>query len=315
LHDYPAEEIDLVRPILETAQDRLDGAYSATDMTRFFCQSAHRVVLTRRVFAEVADKITMEGERPLSVLATEFRFAAHHPLGENHVEQKYTLVGAQELTACHNVKVPWRSGVFLGEVTKNEGDCESLGRVQVLFDWEDTTPAEDKQCWVDVVTPYAGSAGEGFGILMLPEVGEKVMVRFLEPWDDKPIIVGSLRREKVSEELDTAKFKVIRTPGGNRIDFISDGGKETIRVRTGKADDYHIQIDTSGGKTQILVKCNDDLKIEGKAVSITGDTVSIESRQQLQLKAGSNMELTSSAGTNIKSDTVVVVKGQMIQLN
>ena len=99
-------------------------------------------------------------------------------------------------------------------------------------------------------------------IICLPEVGEKVLVKFIEPWEDKPIIIGSLRRHTINENIDTAKIKTIRTPGGSQLNMFSDGSKEEIQIRSGKSENYHIRIENTSGKTNLILHCNGKMKIE-----------------------------------------------------
>jgi uncharacterized protein involved in type VI secretion and phage assembly len=200
-------------------------------------------------------------------------------------------------------------------VTKNAGDPESLGRIQVRFDWETDNGDGANQCWVDVLTPYAGQDANTHGFLMLPEVGEQVLVRFIEPWDDKPIIVGSLRRGKVVDNMDTGRHKTLCTPGGNCIDLVSNQNSETIRLRAGQSDQYHLVLKTEGNRTTATMECNDDLLLRGKAVTIEGDSVKIGSKGLAKITAGGQLSLLSTSGTEMKSSANLKIKGALVEIN
>lgn len=326
---------------------RQQEALSIFDMADYSSQAAQQKIRTKRIFMAIGDRVQVGQAGSYTVRDSVFRFS----MGGSNMssfDQQYSLVGAQELCQVNTniarnhsqdlskqdwvqngyiswgspvssqtqAEVPWHSRIFVAEVTKNEGDPDDLGRMQVRFDWESQGQEESKQCWADVLTPFAGNAADKTcGFLMLPEVGEKVLVRFIEPWDDKPVVIGSLRRGAVTESLDTAKYKVIRTPGGNCIDLISDKGKETVRLRAGKADRFHLVVETSGGSTKVSLECNDSMLIKGQDIRIKGETVSIESQSSFKIEAGADLLLKSTAGTEMKSPATVKIKGSLIELN
>jgi hypothetical protein len=344
------------------SEKRQRSAMSAFDMADFSTKTACLKLRTKRVFMAVGDKAQIENEDSFSVMEAFFRFSYGRDR-KLELFQEYNLVGIQELSPkCDELEsipnhwlknldgisadfhipiearlrikcstdVPWRSRIFVAKVTKNEGDPEALGRIQVRFDWENDESEELKQCWVDVMTPFAGAEDNTYGFLMLPEVGEQVLVRFIEPGDDKPVVIGSLRRKSVVDSLDTAQCKVIRTPSGNCMDFITLDNKDIIRLRAGKPEGFHLIIETSGDKTDITLECNNALLLKGRDVKIQGRTVDILSEKSMKMKAQSvsvesgagmslasnaNLSINSQAGTKITSTAAIQVKGTMIDLN
>lgn len=63
---------------------------------------------------------------------------------------------------------------------------DDLGRVQVRFPWD----AEARNtCWLRVVTPLAGN---GWGHIHLPRIGQEVLVDFVQNDIDRPVIIGCL---------------------------------------------------------------------------------------------------------------------------
>ena len=322
------------------SKERQRSALSANDMADFSTKTACLKLRTKRVFMAVGDKVQIENEDSYSVMDAVFRFSYGRDR-KLELLQQYKLVGIQELSPkCEEIEynpenwldgleeinadiggsfhmpiearirkrghqdIPWRSRIFVAKVTKNEGDPEALGRIQVRFDWENDEPEKAKQCWVDVMTPFAGASDKTYGFLMLPEVGEQVLVRFIEPGDDKPVIIGSLRRKTVVDSLDTAQHKVIRTPSGNCIDLISKEDKDTIRLRAGNVEGFHLTVETSGGKTNITMECNDAMLLKGRDVKIQGRTVDIHSEKSMKLTAGEDLSLQSSGESEINAQTI-----------
>jgi uncharacterized protein involved in type VI secretion and phage assembly len=266
--------------------------------------------------AQEAEHAAFIQEYQLAATQELYPGSEYYPEAGNHESRTAAFPILEKKPSSHPfMDVPWRTTIFVAQVVRNSGDPESLGRIQVRFDWEENGSDGDNQCWVDVVTPYAGQAVDTHGILMLPEKGEHVLVRFLEPWDDKPIVVGSLRRGRVTDNLDAAKHKTICTPGGNCIDLVSDKGKETIRLRAGRCDDFHFVLETAGGHTKATVTCNDALRISGKDVLIEGENVRIESRSSTHISSRRNLSLLGTAGAEIKSGGGLKIRGTLVEIN
>ncbi len=65
---------------------------------------------------------------------------------------------------------------------------DELGRVRVQFHWDrEGKLDENSSCWVRV---SQGWAGTGFGMMVLPRVGQEVTVGFFEGDPDMPVVVG-----------------------------------------------------------------------------------------------------------------------------
>jgi len=65
---------------------------------------------------------------------------------------------------------------------------DKYGRVKVQFHWDrEGKKNENSSCWVRVSHPWAG---QGWGAISIPRIGQEVIVDFLEGNPDEPIIVG-----------------------------------------------------------------------------------------------------------------------------
>ena len=65
---------------------------------------------------------------------------------------------------------------------------DSFGRVKVRFHWDRENTTGDKDCcWIRLAHDYAG---KGWGRLVIPRIGQEVLVEFLEGDPDRPIITG-----------------------------------------------------------------------------------------------------------------------------
>jgi type VI secretion system secreted protein VgrG len=67
---------------------------------------------------------------------------------------------------------------------------DKYGRVKVQFHWDQQGKKdENSSCWVRVAH---GWAGQGWGMIFLPRIGQEVIVSFLEGDPDCPIVTGSV---------------------------------------------------------------------------------------------------------------------------
>jgi type VI secretion system secreted protein VgrG len=65
---------------------------------------------------------------------------------------------------------------------------DKYGRVKVQFHWDrEGKKNENSSCWVRVSHPWAG---QGWGAISIPRIGQEVIIDFLEGNPDMPIIVG-----------------------------------------------------------------------------------------------------------------------------
>ncbi|SPV17731.1 Rhs element Vgr protein [Burkholderia cepacia] len=65
---------------------------------------------------------------------------------------------------------------------------DELGRSKIQFHWDRIGQRDTRSsCWVRVSHPWAG---QGFGMIHVPRIGDEVVVSFLEGCPDRPLITG-----------------------------------------------------------------------------------------------------------------------------
>ncbi|EYF04379.1 type VI secretion system Vgr family protein [Chondromyces apiculatus] len=84
-----------------------------------------------------------------------------------------------------------QSAVVVGPAGQ-EIHVDEFGRVRVQFPWDrehlfNASVGYDRTCWMRV---SQGWAGTGYGMIVIPRVGQEVLVGFIEGDPDHPIIVG-----------------------------------------------------------------------------------------------------------------------------
>lgn len=70
---------------------------------------------------------------------------------------------------------------------------DKYGRVKVKFHWDRVSQGdENSSCWIRVSSAWAG---QGFGGIQIPRVGDEVVVDFINGEPDRPIIIGRVYNE------------------------------------------------------------------------------------------------------------------------
>lgn len=228
------------------------------------------------------------------------------------------------------------------------GDGEEIwvdkwGRVLVLFPWD---RKKASSCWMRVSQDWAG---QGWGMINIPRVGQEVIVSFLEGDPDRPIITGRVYNdvETVPYELPNygtrTTFRTSSTPGGgtahyNELRIEDKSGSEQVFLRGEKDFDTRIVNDSREwiGNDRSLIVTKDQmekvggdlhLQIKGKQYeAITGDlhshvtgnlnhktdqTISIQAGQNLFEKSGQNFAHEAGEMIHLKGGMTVVIEAGM----
>jgi type VI secretion system secreted protein VgrG len=183
---------------------------------------------------------------------------------------------------------------------------DEFGRVKVQFHWDrEGKYDENSSVWMRVSQIHAG---QKWGGIDLPRVGEEVIVDFLEGDPDQPIITGrvynagsmppfSLPGEKTRSGMKSQTYK---GAGYNEISMDDTAGKEQIRMNA------QYNMDTAVGNNQTLIVNVDRTSKVGNNDSLTVGVNSTENvGNNKTVKVGNNMnvnvgkKLVMNAGTSI----------------
>jgi uncharacterized protein involved in type VI secretion and phage assembly len=153
-----------------------------------------------------------------------------------------------------------------------------------------------ESAWARVVTPSAGNAR---GLLMLPVVGEEVLIGFEHDDTTRPYVLGSL-------------FGGVDKPGDDLLQD-SDGSFALLsdhKVHLASAEDT--SVDSGAGFTvtaqgDLTLSAEKDSVLKAQKLSLNGQTeITIEAGTTLTLKCGPSQIQLNSGG--------VTVSGPMINL-
>jgi type VI secretion system secreted protein VgrG len=115
---------------------------------------------------------------------------------------------------------------------------DEMGRVRIRFHWDREGEWDDNRtCWVRVSQQWAGAM---YGEIVIPRVGQEVIVEFFDGDPDQPIIVGRLYNNTTKVPYPLPKHKTRSTwksdssPNGdgyNEIMFEDAAGHELVWVQ------------------------------------------------------------------------------------
>ena len=218
----------------------------------------------------------------------------------------------------HNQQNNHFPGVTIGIVTNNK-DPDGLGRVKVKFPW--LSPNEES-LWSRDLTPMAGNDR---GIYFLPEVDDEVLVTFEQGNMNVPYILGALwnGKDKPPVKNDDGKNnqRVIKSRSGHQIILDDTDGEEKIVIQD-KTGNNQILIDSKDNKMNIKVEKDLTIETKGKItlkssdddVAIECNNLSIKTKENYQLDAGKNCNITAESGLGIKCSAGVKVNDGSLEV-
>lgn len=207
-------------------------------------------------------------------------------------------------------------GIVNAVVTATQ-DPEDQGRVKVKF----PVLSDNYESWW-ARTVQAG-AGRARGAVVLPEVGDEVLVAFGHGSFQQPFVLGGLfngqdKPEKPwADHVDSTDGAVIRrafvsrtgmvvefmeSPTGEQVTVSTSGGKQKIALV--QKPDAAIEIRSEGSVT-VTAKKDVTVTTSTGEVTIKGNKVSVEALSELQLK-GATVKVLGSAAAELKAPNVKV---------
>lgn len=212
--------------------------------------------------------------------------------------------------------IPAIKGLHAGIVTQLEGDPNGEDRILVKIPIINN---EEQGIWCRVASP---DAGENRGIFFRPEIEDEVIIGFVNEDPNNAIVLGMLHssgkpapitasddnhqkgivtRSEMKVMFDDDKKSIgIETPAGKKVTLDEDKGVIVIEDENSNV----ITIDSNGIKMEsagnIEIVASGDVKIEGTNVS---------------LKAKAQFKAEGSAGAEMSSGAVAIVKGSIVQIN
>jgi phage protein D/phage baseplate assembly protein gpV len=225
-------------------------------------------------------------------------------------------------------------GVVIAQVS-DANDPQQLGRVKLTFPWLSDDYVSD---WARTVQI---GAGKDRGQLVLPEVGDEVLVAFEQDDVRRPYVLGGLYngvdkpKSGGTGPIDSSSGKITRrsmvSRNGHRLDLLDDDGRtEGVSIASG---DGKLTFVVDATKTKITVHSDGSVTIEGKqgvtvdagsgTLEMKGSKISLSAQSGVTVDAGGgdvslqgvNATLQGSAQATVKGSATCTISGGLVKIN
>jgi len=192
-------------------------------------------------------------------------------------------------------------GVASALVTQNQ-DPEKLCRVKVRFPWHDK-PTESY--WARLATPMAGNDR---GLVLIPEVGDEVLVAFEREDVRFPCVLGALWNGKDSPP------------------FANDDGKNDKRILQSRKKHYLLFNDGATGVVELFHEKGRKIVLDDNGFSVQDEkgnvvkvdsnsgAMTIEAKGQLNIKAAT-ITIEATGTLELKASGTVTMRGSLVNIN
>lgn len=220
---------------------------------------------------------------------------------------------------------------------------DRYGRVKVKFHWDRQAKGDDtSSCWVRVSSAWAG---QGFGGVQIPRIGDEVVVDFINGDPDRPIITGRVYNESSMPPWElpaaaTVMGFMTRSKDGNKdnasyLFFEDKSGSEAVDLHAEKnmtvsvENDQTVNID--GHRHTTIKKTQTDNVTEDatfnyhakRTTTVTkaetktfndSETTTIQNGRKLEISSGGdNVIIKDGRTTEVTGDELHHVTGTMTQ--
>lgn len=220
------------------------------------------------------------------------------------------------IEAPANGLLPGVGGLQIGLVTALEGDPDGEERIKVRIPLIDPSA---EGVWARIATLDAGASR---GTVFRPEIGDEVVLGFLNDDPRNPIVLGQMHSSAKAAPIpaaddnnvkglitrsgielkfdDDKKVITLKTPGGNSLAVSDDAQGIALEDQNGNK----LTLDSDGIKLEsasdVSIKASGDVKIQG---------ANVENKADAQFKA------QGSGGAEVSSSANTTIKGSLVQIN
>lgn len=189
---------------------------------------------------------------------------------------------------------------------------DKYGRVKVQFYWDRYGQKnQDSSCWIRVSQPWAG---EKWGFIHIPRIGQEVVVDFVGGDPDYPLITGRV-------------YNADQMPPYGLPDNKTASGIKSRSTKSGTPTDFNeIRMEDLKGKEQLYVHAqrNMDTVVEASETRVVGvdrdtrigqhDSRFVVQNDKQVIGANQSIQVQANQDTMVKADQNVSVLGQQSNL-
>jgi len=212
--------------------------------------------------------------------------------------------------------LPAINGLQIGVVTQLEQDPENEFRIKVRIP---VISNDDEGIWAHQAKSYAGN---DYGFCFAPEIGDEVIVGLLNEDPRKPVVLGVLHSSGKASPLSLADDnfqKGIISKNGLKI--IWDDEKKIISITT--PGGHQIKLDDDAKKISIADSHQNKIEMSDQGITFqSSKNLKLSAQQNVQLeginiecKASGKFSAEGNAGAEVKTSSIAVLKGSLVQIN
>ncbi len=208
----------------------------------------------------------------------------------------------------------WHHPIVVGVVTNNR-DPQGLGRIRVKYPGLGPT---HEGWWARLTAP---SAGTDRGLMMLPIIGDEVVLGFEHDSTEHPYILGSVWNGQARPDTLVAPDGSFSLRSDKQLiakaaEQITVDGQQAISIQAGT--DIAIKAMgqlTAEATTTASVKANTNLTLQGVAeVKMTGAQATVEGQATTQIKAGATLNMQSGGPLEISGAVIQIKADSMVEI-
>ncbi|WP_457975802.1 type VI secretion system Vgr family protein [Enterobacter sp. SA197] len=208
---------------------------------------------------------------------------------------------------------------------------DKYGRIKVKFHWDRLAKGDDtSSCWVRVSSAWAG---QGFGGVQIPRVGDEVVVDFINGDPDRPIVTGRVYNEASMPPWElpgdaTRMGFMTRSKDGNMdnasfLFFEDNPGNESVQMHSEKdmvvsvENDKTVTID--GNRTTTIKKKQTDTVLQDATFTYKQkrtttvdnvETKNFNNSEIITIKNGRRLEIKNDGDqSTIKGNRILTLDG------
>ncbi|CAI8715890.1 type VI secretion system Vgr family protein [Kosakonia quasisacchari] len=193
---------------------------------------------------------------------------------------------------------------------------DKYGRVKVKFHWDRLAKGDDtSSCWVRVSSAWAG---QGFGGVQIPRVGDEVVIDFINGDPDRPIITGRVYNEAsmppwalpaaATQMGFLSRSKDGSVDNANALRFEDKAGEEQVWIQAERNMDTHVKNDEThsvGGSQTVSVTRDYTGSVAGKHTQATQLT-------HEQVVGGGFTQMVQGPLVQASDNSIQLVAGQSV---
>ena len=213
--------------------------------------------------------------------------------GGGSFSSTFEAISASALTPVYDATATYADVEDEFATVKDNKDPEKMGRMKVQHIWQ---TGDEMTHWLDASQMYSGDQR---GFYFVPEVGDMVMIGYINGNPSYPYVKGSMYRKDnkpVHVYEDDNSGKAIALSKNMLMLFdtkhtIAGSDTEVIAITSYDEDGQHKH------PNFVLVTKDNDLgvviKSENHKIAIGGDTIKIETNGKMEIKSGGDLNISS----------------------